>query len=55
MERTLDLGWDDGRREMDRDTEIAIDVFCEYLGEGLDSVRETSGSALAPPRAAPRA
>jgi UDP-GlcNAc:undecaprenyl-phosphate GlcNAc-1-phosphate transferase len=55
VERTLDLGWNDGRREMDRDTEIAIDVFCEYLGEGLDAVRETVDSALAAPRAAPRA
>jgi UDP-GlcNAc:undecaprenyl-phosphate GlcNAc-1-phosphate transferase len=31
----LEVGWDDGRREIDRDTEIAIDIFCEHLGDAL--------------------
>jgi UDP-GlcNAc:undecaprenyl-phosphate GlcNAc-1-phosphate transferase len=36
QECQLELGWTDGRREIDRDTEIAIDIFCEYLGGALD-------------------
>jgi UDP-GlcNAc:undecaprenyl-phosphate GlcNAc-1-phosphate transferase len=32
---TLELGWRDGRVEIDRDTEIAVDIFCEHLGEAL--------------------
>jgi UDP-GlcNAc:undecaprenyl-phosphate GlcNAc-1-phosphate transferase len=55
VERTLELGWTDGFGELDRDTEIAVDIFCEYLGEGLDLVREPAASALAGPRAAPPA
>src|SRR5262249_55452899 len=35
----LDLLWSDGRREIDRDTEIAIDMLCEYLGEAFEIVR----------------
>jgi UDP-GlcNAc:undecaprenyl-phosphate GlcNAc-1-phosphate transferase len=35
-ERTLELGWAEERSEIDRDTEIAVDIFCEYLGESLD-------------------
>ena len=31
----LELGWRDGRREIDRDTEIAVDLFCEHLAEAL--------------------
>lgn len=38
-ERVLVLGWDDGRSEIDRDTEIAAEIFCEHLGEALESVR----------------
>jgi hypothetical protein len=37
QECQLELGWIDGRTEIDRDTEIAVDVFCEYLGDALDS------------------
>ena len=36
VDRVLELGWADGRREVDRDTEIAIDIFCEYLGEAIE-------------------
>jgi UDP-GlcNAc:undecaprenyl-phosphate/decaprenyl-phosphate GlcNAc-1-phosphate transferase len=38
QECQLELGWTDGRREIDRDTEIAIDIFCEYLGGALELV-----------------
>jgi UDP-GlcNAc:undecaprenyl-phosphate GlcNAc-1-phosphate transferase len=34
----LELGWADGPKEIDRDTEIAVDIFCEYLGDGLEVV-----------------
>jgi len=35
---TLELAWRDGRKEMDRDTEIAVDIFCEFLAEALTRV-----------------
>jgi UDP-GlcNAc:undecaprenyl-phosphate GlcNAc-1-phosphate transferase len=35
-ETVLELAWADGRREVDRDTEIAIDIFCEHLGDALE-------------------
>ena len=54
-ERSLELGWDDGRREIDRDTEIAVDIFCEHLGEALELTRLGSVSGLRSPSAAPRA
>lgn len=38
-DRVFQLGWTDGRRQIDRDTEIAVDIFCEYLGEALDLAR----------------
>jgi UDP-GlcNAc:undecaprenyl-phosphate GlcNAc-1-phosphate transferase len=48
-ERTLELEWRDGRQEIDRDTEIAIDILCEYLGEAfglLKSARIAAASSL---------
>jgi UDP-GlcNAc:undecaprenyl-phosphate GlcNAc-1-phosphate transferase len=36
-ERILALAWTDGRTELDRDTEIAVDILCEYLGDAIDS------------------
>jgi UDP-GlcNAc:undecaprenyl-phosphate/decaprenyl-phosphate GlcNAc-1-phosphate transferase len=45
IERSLELGWTDGRQEIDRDTEIAIDIFCEYLGDALELLR-SAGSAV---------
>ena len=39
LDRTLELGWTGSLREIDRDTEIAIDVFCEHLGEALESTK----------------
>jgi UDP-GlcNAc:undecaprenyl-phosphate GlcNAc-1-phosphate transferase len=38
-ERVLELIWSDGRREIDRDTEIAIDLFCEYLGDAFEDLK----------------
>jgi UDP-GlcNAc:undecaprenyl-phosphate/decaprenyl-phosphate GlcNAc-1-phosphate transferase len=38
----LELGWRDGRREIDRDTEIAVDLFCEHLVDALERLRATS-------------
>ena len=38
-EATLELGWRDGRREIDRDTEIAVDLFCEHLAEALQRLK----------------
>jgi UDP-GlcNAc:undecaprenyl-phosphate/decaprenyl-phosphate GlcNAc-1-phosphate transferase len=35
---TLELGWCDGRGEIDRDTEIAVEIFCEHLAEALARV-----------------
>jgi UDP-GlcNAc:undecaprenyl-phosphate GlcNAc-1-phosphate transferase len=35
---TLELAWRDGRREIDRDTEIAVEIFCEHLGDALTRV-----------------
>jgi len=54
-DRTLNLGWLDGRTQIDRDTEIAVEIFCQYLGDALDLRRPTTTSATAPsPRPAPR-
>lgn len=38
-ERVLELVWNDGRREIDRDTEIAIDLFCEYVGDAFEDLK----------------
>lgn len=53
-ERVLRLGWTDGRTGLDRDTEIAAEIFCEHLGEALDSVRGTAPARVGEPRALPR-
>jgi UDP-GlcNAc:undecaprenyl-phosphate GlcNAc-1-phosphate transferase len=45
FERLLELGWSDERQEIDRDTEIAVEIFCEYLGESLDSARPVAPAA----------
>jgi hypothetical protein len=36
----MELAWDDGRKELDRDTEIAIELFCDYLAQACDRVRD---------------
>lgn len=53
-ERLLVLGWGDGRTAVDRDTEIAAEIFCEHLGEALDMVRSTNSGAVRIPRIVPR-
>jgi UDP-GlcNAc:undecaprenyl-phosphate GlcNAc-1-phosphate transferase len=41
----LVLTWEDGRSEVDRDTEIAVEAICAHLSEALDRVVvERSGS-----------
>jgi UDP-GlcNAc:undecaprenyl-phosphate GlcNAc-1-phosphate transferase len=52
-ERILALGWNDGRTEIDRDTEIAAEIFCEHLGEALESLRGLMAVRRADPRVAP--
>jgi len=54
-DRALELGWTDGRREVDRDTEIAVDIFCEYLGEALDLARPPRVVARPRPGVEPQA
>jgi UDP-GlcNAc:undecaprenyl-phosphate GlcNAc-1-phosphate transferase len=54
-ERTLELTWTDGRHEIDRDTEIAIDIFCEYLGEALETIKSPAVSQRPTPRVGPAA
>jgi UDP-GlcNAc:undecaprenyl-phosphate GlcNAc-1-phosphate transferase len=46
-ERMLDVKWQDGRAELDRDTEIAIDILCEYIANALDALQEDSRPARA--------
>jgi UDP-GlcNAc:undecaprenyl-phosphate GlcNAc-1-phosphate transferase len=36
-DRVLELRWPDGRSEVDHDTEVAIDIFCEHLGDSLET------------------
>jgi len=48
-DRTLELGWRGDIREIDRDTEVAVDVFCEHLGEAIESTKDISVGAV-PPR-----
>jgi UDP-GlcNAc:undecaprenyl-phosphate GlcNAc-1-phosphate transferase len=53
-ERSLELVWLDGRTEIDRDTEIAAEVFCEHLGEALDLARAAANPRPSTPRPLPR-
>jgi UDP-GlcNAc:undecaprenyl-phosphate GlcNAc-1-phosphate transferase len=45
----LELGWRDGRREIDRDVEIAVDIFCEHLADALARVSTSALSAARQP------
>ncbi len=36
--KSLILAWDDGRSEVDRDTELAVEALCEHLSAALDRV-----------------
>jgi UDP-GlcNAc:undecaprenyl-phosphate/decaprenyl-phosphate GlcNAc-1-phosphate transferase len=37
-EAQLELGWDDGRELVDRDTEIAIELLCDHLSSALERI-----------------
>ena len=50
----LELAWPDGRREVDRDTEIAIDIFCEHLGDALELLNSPIISGRSPTPLSPR-
>jgi len=52
--RTLEFGWSDGRGDIDRDIEIAAEVFCEHLGEALDLAQNVGLSSVPPSTAVPR-
>jgi UDP-GlcNAc:undecaprenyl-phosphate/decaprenyl-phosphate GlcNAc-1-phosphate transferase len=54
-ERTLELVWYDGRKEIDRDTEIAAEIFCEHLGDALDLAATATSHSVASVRPIPRA
>jgi len=49
-DRYLDVIWRDGRREIDRDTEIAVDILCEYIANALDALQESRPSRAFGPR-----
>jgi len=44
----LDLTWDDGRTEIDRDHEIAVEVLCDHLAEALARIspREVASAPM---------
>lgn len=54
---SLELGWSDGRREVERDLEIAIELLCDHLSAAVDRLarRPGSGGANAAIRATPSA
>src|SRR5580698_9020667 len=55
-EQVLEIFWRDGRREVDRDTEIAVDILCEYLGDAFEAVKDQPPTATPPTATAgPRA
>ena len=47
-EQILEIVWRDGRREVDRDTEIAVDILCEYLGDAFETVKNQPSAARSP-------
>jgi UDP-GlcNAc:undecaprenyl-phosphate GlcNAc-1-phosphate transferase len=49
-ERLLEVTWRDGRRGVDRDTEIAVDILCEYIANALDTLQESRPSRAFGPR-----
>jgi UDP-GlcNAc:undecaprenyl-phosphate GlcNAc-1-phosphate transferase len=36
--RHIELGWEDGRTSIDRDSEIAIELLCEHLCDALERI-----------------
>ncbi|WP_242371215.1 glycosyltransferase family 4 protein [Anaeromyxobacter sp. SG26] len=37
-DRHVELGWNDGRTSIDRDTEIAVELLCEHLADALERI-----------------
>lgn len=35
---TVELGWSDGRTEVDRDTEIAVELLCDHLATAVERI-----------------
>jgi UDP-GlcNAc:undecaprenyl-phosphate/decaprenyl-phosphate GlcNAc-1-phosphate transferase len=35
----IELGWDDGRTELDRDTELSIELFCDHVSSAYERLR----------------
>jgi UDP-GlcNAc:undecaprenyl-phosphate GlcNAc-1-phosphate transferase len=54
-ESLLELGWADGRREIDRDTEIAVEIFCEHLADAFALLKVGSPAPRPPARQEPTA
>lgn len=46
-EEHLELGWDDGRDSIDRDTEIAVELLCEHLSTALERIEPGTVVTLA--------
>jgi len=42
---SLELGWNGGRREVDRDLEIAIELLCDHLSAAIDRVTGSQRSS----------
>ena len=38
----LELGWVDGRKQIDRDTEIAVELLCEHVLHALSRIEEAA-------------
>jgi UDP-GlcNAc:undecaprenyl-phosphate GlcNAc-1-phosphate transferase len=38
----LELGWADGRKQIDRDTEIAVELLCEHVLHALSRIEEAA-------------
>jgi UDP-GlcNAc:undecaprenyl-phosphate GlcNAc-1-phosphate transferase len=49
---TVELGWSDGRTEVDRDTEIAVELLCDHLSSAVDRI---VGAVVTPPPGSPPA
>lgn len=42
----VELGWSDGRRRIDRDTEIAIEMLCDQVSVALERIRDPGENDL---------
>ncbi len=41
----LELGWVDGRKQIDRDTEIAVELLCEHVLHALSRIQEAAAAS----------